>query len=596
MKMNNELVDSYLDLYSKIDNPGHAVLVKGEWGAGKTYKVIKKLGAENIYYISLFGLGSQREIYSAVFLSMFPAKAVIPKITSRIKDALKGTEKITFGVPGVVNGLTEAFIKEKVKKDKVIVFDDLERSNLSLNEVLGCINKYVEHHECRVIVIAHDESIYKELDKVKEKIFGQILLIQPDIEDAHKHFISTSRSPSAAKEIEEYILYSFSASKCQSLRILKQTIDDCLRLYSCLEKKHIAKASSFRNLMSMFCGISISFRDGKITKEDIKKRSIVAYLDYNVKDENDKSSFGKMKERFKEANANIDFDSRILSDDILINTICNGYYNKEEIISYLDSSHYFGDPTNSPAWVSLFNFDSLDDQSIRIARERIEKEESQFEITDIGDILHIFCLKCLLSLHGEISKSFDEIEEDTSKYVSDLLSMNKLPASTRDARETHYEHQDHAHGHGYWIKDDYRINFERITKYITLCRDRALEKNFPSNGQEVLGYLKTDVHEFRKVISAGPYTFGKYSNLPILKTIPPGQFVKAWLSIPRENWSVITKALESRYNLGMLDNYLVDEVSWIESVKNELKKAAAFENGLSKLRIERLIPRVNNLR
>lgn len=587
--MNNDLVSNFFNFYKQIESPGYAVLVKGEWGTGKTYKVVNELGMDNIYYTSLFGLSSQQEIYSAVFLSMFPAKSVIPKITARIKDALKGTEKITFGVPGIVNGVAEAFIREKVKKDKVIVFDDLERANLDLNKILGCINKYVEHHQCRVIVIAHDEIIQEELNKVKEKIFGQILLIEPNIKEAHHAFIKKSGAPAAAKEIEDYILSAFCASKCQSLRILKQSIDDCLRLYSCLEKKHIEKKAKIKALILMFCGISISFRNGKITKEDIKARSKVAYMDFNIKNDTEKSSYGKMKDLFRETMAEIDFDSRILSDDILENTICNGFYNKKEITKYLDESHHFSDPLNSPAWVTLMNFDKLDDNSIKAALVRIDKEEDAFDITDIGDILHTFSLKCMLIMNGEIDEDYEELENKYKNYVSELLLNDKLPPSTKDARETHEEQQDNAHGYAYWIKDEYRVNFERLAKFITNTRDLALEKKYPSYGNEVLELLKTDLREFREAISAGPYSFGKYSNMPVLKTISPSKFVKTWLSISREDWLTVKTALESRYNWGMLKNYLSDEEQWIIAINQQIRIYASYEKGLSRLRIMRLV-------
>lgn len=589
---NSDYVDSYLELYKQIDKPGYAVLVRGEWGAGKTHRVLKKLGKENIYYVSLFGLTSQEEIYSSVFLSMFPAKATIPKITSKIKDALKGAEKITFAVPGVVHGLTEAFIKEKVKKDKVIVFDDLERANLDLDEILGCINKYVEHHECRVIVIAHDDSIDEKLSKVKEKIFGQILLVQPNVTETLSNFIINSRSPNVAKEIENYILPVFLASKCQSLRILKQTIDDCLRLYGCLEKKHVNKRSSLILLMSMFCGFSISFRDGKIKKEDLNERSSATYRDYNLKDTNDKSNYGKMKDRFKESNIGIEFDSKILSDDLLIDTICHGYYSKEEITSYLDSTYHFHDIKLSPAWLTLINFDKQDDLSIKTALQRIRDEESRYEIIDIGDILHTFSLKCLMSSQGEIDESIDEIEAWTKNYITKLVEINKLPESSRDARDINIELEDHSHGYGYWLRDEYRQHFSRLTKFITSCREKSLENKFPEYVKEVIESMSTDIHTFSALISSGPQSFGKYANLPILKIIPPADFVKLWLSLPRENWSIVAKTLEYRYNLGMLSNYLSDETSWIVSLNDELNRMASLEAGLARLRIERLIPKI----
>lgn len=77
--MNNDLVSNFFNFYKQIESPGYAVLVKGEWGTGKTYKVVNELGMDNIYYTSLFGLSSQQEIYSAVFCQCSLQNQLYPK-------------------------------------------------------------------------------------------------------------------------------------------------------------------------------------------------------------------------------------------------------------------------------------------------------------------------------------------------------------------------------------------------------------------------------------------------------------------------------------------------------------------------------------
>jgi len=45
-------LESYLDYYKSLSNPGYAVLITGAWGVGKTYQVKDALKANEFYYIS----------------------------------------------------------------------------------------------------------------------------------------------------------------------------------------------------------------------------------------------------------------------------------------------------------------------------------------------------------------------------------------------------------------------------------------------------------------------------------------------------------------------------------------------------------------
>ena len=46
-------------------------------------------------------------------------------------------------------------------KDSILIFDDLERCDCPVNEVLGYINTYVEHDGMKVIIVANQKEIGK---------------------------------------------------------------------------------------------------------------------------------------------------------------------------------------------------------------------------------------------------------------------------------------------------------------------------------------------------------------------------------------------------------------------------------------------------
>lgn len=593
MNLSSNVASDYLKFYQSLSKPGYAVLIRGEWGAGKTH-TIKEIYKNEMYYVSLFGLTTQKEIYSSVFLTMFPIRSKSKSFAERLKGATQGTEAVTFGVGNIIGEIADAFIKEEVKNDKVLVFDDLERASLDIKQILGVINKYVEHHDCRVVVIAHDEKIEKEFSETKEKVFGQTLQIVPDINKIIGHFIITSQSPETAKKIESFLLEVFIASKCQSLRILKHIIEDCLRLYGCLEKRHLENTISIRKLFNLFCAFNISYRSGEIESKEMINRiesSIKAYTD-KQKGDAEESRYQKMKSKFQSEAVTIEFESNILSDGILISTICNGFFDKDEIINHLDNSHYFSNIKHIACWKSLIDFDELTDQEIQDTLDKLSEDEKSLNITDNGDILHTFAMKCLLATSGEILSTPCKILDETKKYIDDLRKAGKLPPQSKDIRDSYYDH-DSAHGYGFWITDKYREEFSTLRKYLLDSRKLSLESEYPEYVNEVLEYMKTDIQKFKELISRDLNKLGVYSQIPMMACIDPAKFVDEWLSLPRYNWFPVRKALEYRYDTGMLRNALAEELPWIKQVITELDIRSSHETGLKKLRINRLTPSVN---
>ncbi|WET41228.1 hypothetical protein [Citrobacter enshiensis] len=104
---------------------------------------------------------------------MYPARSWLRKISNWFgNSSLKANEfTLTFGP--LIGNIVNAIIKEKVDNSKPIVFDDLERCTIKPEDIFGVINKYVEHHKCKVIVIAHDDKLNKDYLIKKRKYLGR---------------------------------------------------------------------------------------------------------------------------------------------------------------------------------------------------------------------------------------------------------------------------------------------------------------------------------------------------------------------------------------------------------------------------------------
>ena len=49
--------------------------------------------------------------------------------------------------------------------NSILIFDDLERCKIPINDLLGYINQFVEHLNLKVIIVANEKEINKIVDK-----------------------------------------------------------------------------------------------------------------------------------------------------------------------------------------------------------------------------------------------------------------------------------------------------------------------------------------------------------------------------------------------------------------------------------------------
>jgi hypothetical protein len=584
---------SYLAYYKTLQKPRFAVLVTGDWGSGKTYQVGQSLPKAECYYVSLFGLGTTDDIVSAVYASMFPVKA-------KIRSAAQGVSETTAEVPGIgslaVNGLTSAlvgaFLRQEVKTDKPIVFDDLERSGLNVKETLGAINLYVEHHGCRVVVIAHDEKLAETFVEAKEKLFGQTIRVEPQVESAFAEFIRELPEGPNTKIIESYsrdMIGIFQESGVQSLRILRHAINDVARLVQALDQRHKDNASAIADIVRLFCAIDIEWRAGRIKAPDLSDRR-KAELGYLLVPEGQQPAAAPIRVA-NDRYATTNLCDTTLSDAVLRQMLVEGRYDETAITTSVDASSYFVQPQISPPWQIVGNFDRLEDSTVNEAVEQMQKQFLQRSVSDSGEMLHIFSLLMMMASRGILGKSLKGVESDCKAYIDDLLSSGRLPERGTDWR-WYDDFETGAYGVGYWITDDYRANFDRVFTHLLAARGKALEATFPQKADELLGIVEKDGQKFFELVCHTRSGDNPYASIPILATIKSADFVERWMKSPKPGWYWISSALKERFKSPNTDRDLRAEEPWLKEVITEMNKQAERADGLAKVRIQRSTPNV----
>ena len=191
--MNNRLT-SYLNEYLAMQTPQFAVMITGKWGCGKTFYIKnlidewcnpnRNVSEDSIdlkpIYVSLNGLSSISSVIRKVKTVLYPllyskgAKVAKKVILAALKIASKSYLDLDKDGVGEdmdnlldAEGIIEIFKSnsDTLKGNRVMIFDDIERCKIPLDELFGFINSIVEHSNSKIILICDEEK----LDEVANK-------------------------------------------------------------------------------------------------------------------------------------------------------------------------------------------------------------------------------------------------------------------------------------------------------------------------------------------------------------------------------------------------------------------------------------------
>lgn len=611
----------YLDYYKSLSAPGYAVLITGRWGAGKTYQVKKALKPEERYYVSLFGLESRQEIEAALLTEANPSlskkKFGLGWSAQKAKE-VGGLYSLIGIIPNAVNSL----LKLELDPEKVVVFDDLERSSLELPLLLGMINQFVEHQGLKVIVIAYDEKLSEEINSQKEKIFGQTIFIEPELITAFyvflgeieaSNFMTSERAEAATKFLKQNRKLIFSIFEPQivrgeadnthiyegnSLRVLRRSLYDVARLYSIIDSKFLNNEDAMSQLITEFCIFNLEYKMGSLPAKSLSENwgeeTALRWQRRIIRGDEDTVPLSSL-EILERKYSQINLDNLLLDQTILSEIIVRGHYDIGHVNECLSRSNYFYEARNLPAWRQFMNFDELDDADVEQAKNELLEQFETRKLSESGEMLHMFALRFMMSENAIITEDYPAVEQSCREYIDDLLSRGELDPRPPDWRWPDSFSFETSHGYSYWVTDAYRDNFSNVHQYLNDKRIEAFENQGPAIAEEIMYALQTDPEAFTKLIS---YRLGegKFASVPVMHTIDVDNLVEAWLTLPKVSWRHIQYAFNSRYESGRLQNderhtgELAAERDWAIELRKALETRAAALDGYKKLRITRIIP------
>ena len=199
--------------FIKQDTPEIFALT-GTWGVGKTFalkNVIDEFKKENdtkkylddYAYVSLFGLKEIKDIESKIVVSLTKEEIndLSQKQTSKkqsicesieyyfkkslkwiknfiiyIKNFIKSFSDTHFNKIRFFTGLAELIFINRMIKNKIICFDDFERTSIDTQELLGFLQDLKEERNCKIILIYNQEKLdnrKKDFDRYREKVIDK---------------------------------------------------------------------------------------------------------------------------------------------------------------------------------------------------------------------------------------------------------------------------------------------------------------------------------------------------------------------------------------------------------------------------------------
>ncbi len=605
----NSHIDEYLNYYCKLSAPGFAVLLKGEWGAGKTWYINKyqeQAKEHNIkfLYISLYGMSSSSEIDDTFLKLLDPfwsskGMAVTGKI---FKGLLKGALKIDLTGDGKDEGTWNIQVPDinlpnhlKNIDKSILIFDDLERCKLEIGSLLGYINHFVEQQDMKVIIIANESvlldtennssGIYKA---IKEKLIGKTFDVSPDFQEALEDFISQlkdTKVKDCLKDSNELIQRVYEESEYKNLRNLKQILFDFERIFEALPEKAKHKKKLCQDLLKFLIAFSAEIRRGKLDPKEISKlpekhalglakRISQQQINSDAQNTNsEENSFQTLLARYKTLDLHSPFPNEMWWQ-IFFDT---GTIDIKRLEDLLPNSEYFQDE-NTPNWARLWHYENLEDDKFDDLLKKVELEYINREFRELGEIKHVVGLFLRLSDIELYRKSKEEILWDAKDYIDYLRSISYF---TEQPSNSEIYHSFERYGELSFRGRDFE-EFKEFSIYINEAQEQSNLEHMPKAAQNLLDIMQSDTWKFYGMISLEnshrlDTQDQNYYQVPIFKYTDKSVFMEKFLSMNRETRHIVLWALEERYKFK--NEALLEELDWLKAIQCLLLEEAKRNKG-----------------
>ncbi|MGN6260256.1 MAG: P-loop NTPase fold protein [Ralstonia sp.] len=590
MSAKNQQISEFLDYYYQLPKPPqYAVMIRGNWGSGKTWFVersidrVKAKGAK-VLYVSLYGMSSKDEIEDSFYRQLHPilsSKAML--FTGKLaKGLLKGALKIDLDGDGkddgtVSVGVPDIDLREFLTTDQnvVLVFDDLERCSIPIVEVLGYVNHFVEHGGFKVVIVAHEKEIEeRDLEdkktgviyrRIKEKLIGKTFEVEPIYSDAFDAFCVEMQNPDIKILVEQqkdFIGEVYDTAGFRNLRHLRQAILDFDRIASVLTGEQRRNVELVKHFLAVFLIYSFEVKGGSLTADDIggiASQELQALWGSSVHEDTERV-YSKLRKKY---GVYLPRDL-LLPDSLWSSLMKTGLIDEALLRDAVYKSSYF--PAVQPEWIALWNYLELSDDEVERSLIAVKKKFEGCEYEELGTVFHVFRILedlALIGVGGEAvgvvlekaKRCVDKIDAEGGliKYKNGIDDFNKFAAD----------------GRGYCGKKS--SSFDALLKYAEQKIGYSLRVAYNSEADGLLDLLVHNADGFCKKLFISNSTDCVYFNVPILCYLSVGGFVDAVSKLKGAAIYRVVYVFNERYNFETSHQQLAAEFDWLIELRGALQ-------------------------
>lgn len=522
----NQATADTLDAYLALERPQFAALINSKWGSGKTWFVRKYLehvktkaqeqgllregaqvpDAPAFCYVSLFDIADSKEIDAAIMAQMNPVLfSKGGKFAGRIaRFALgKAASFLPVGITPDDVAKCTGFIKElccRRPKNLVVVLDDLERTRLPAELVLGYISDLLEEADAKVILLCNEAELLEKNKEVffkfREKVVGITLSVVPDIDSVFREFIDGVQDSEFKKffiKQQQKIINIFNISGTQNLRHIRRIGHEFLRIFQSLQSGIKKNEEYLSNLLMYLSIFSIEINSRKLKFNDFEVFIKNMWIFYKNSKE---SIFQTLLEKY-----HFSLWNNPVSPNFIKTFFYNGVILQEEIISSYKVSKYNNDKDSISTPLQLWHFFDMDDSTADSLYQKMKKEISENLYKSPGIILHAFSIALFMSDIGIEKKDKQTIVAIAKEYIKNI----DLEISEKDIDI--FEHHTHSYASlGFHSKDseEFKEIFAFVKEISESIQKQEKNKSIIINYK----YLPENVNLF---LEKFPFDYAKYT-------------------------------------------------------------------------------------
>lgn len=565
--MNENIISYIKDNYinSKMD-PQFAVLVKGDWGSGKTFLVRKileetygKKYENNIIWLSVYGISTIDQLQQKLFEKTHPVltSKVAKFAFATVKAGLKATTSLDLNKDNKDDILFDFAIPEfekdiggkKVKIKKLLIVDDIERCSIPIMELFGFFSEEILDNKVRAIFISNDQIIKdledssKKEDKnseesakeiintyraTKEKIIGMEFEVLPDIPEAARKFINEIGLNKYEKVLVDKTMEVLNNLNYKNLRTVRQAFVHISQIINNLKTKSL-DAKYISLVIEYFLVLFIQKANGKIDKENEFLDAIQVYAEAK-----------QTLEEYKNVHAKNAYPlfrlTKVPLQHLYYKIIQKGNYSSELICN--DYKEWTTpDAKKTPYQKMIEGWFYLSDSEFKKYYDSIEKDFAKNKITNQMIILNWADFKFCFLQEGMISGTASDIKN----FFLDYIKTNQ---DSLDLCEADICYEQHL------ISCKKEINkLNEIKEALKKVNRNLLKESVKNSFITIYSRAKIVPAEVLDLIAYNRYnSYG----IPILSLIDINDFYQKIKNASYENQVVIFQCLQDRY--GMKNN------------------------------------------